>query len=293
MMKTTPLLCALMLAAFCSLRAAPMVPAASPIDKSNFHFFDPTPVEAMRPMNVDGPGRTDSPYTVDAGHFQIEMLLVGYSSYEEVFEGVHYRYDWWSIGPIALKAGLFNNLDLHLIFEPYNHSYEREHGFYAETRSGIGDTTLRLKFNCWGNDRGFTALALMPYYRFATSEEGLGNSSDEAGLIMPLAIQLPAKFHLGFSTGVAKARSDTEIDYHTEYRNSVSLGRELFWESLEGYVEFFSEVSTEKDVGWAGTFNGGLVYWINEDLQLNAGVEVGLTEWADDLFGFLGMGWRY
>ncbi len=261
-------------------------------DKSTYNLLDPTPLELMRPMAVDGPGATDTPYTVDAGHFQIEMLLVGYSSYKDTFEGVRYRYDWWSIGPIALKAGLFNQLDLQLIIEPYNHSHEREHGFSEETRSGFGDTTVRAKLNCWGNDSGPTALALMPYFRFPTSAEGLGNTSIEAGLIMPFSVALPAEFHLSITTSAAKLRSETETDYHTEYINSIGLGRELFWD-LEGYVEFFSMVSTEADVGWAGTFNTGLIYWLSDDLQVNAGVDIGLTSWADDWFGFVGMAWRY
>src|SRR5881296_279630 len=96
-------------------------------DKNGFDFFNPTPIELLRPMTIDGPGATDSPYTVDAGHFQVEMILAGYSAYKNRFEGVPYRYDWWSVGPINLKVGLFNRLDMQLVLEPYNHSFEREH----------------------------------------------------------------------------------------------------------------------------------------------------------------------
>jgi hypothetical protein len=261
-------------------------------DKGEYHLFNPTPIELLRPMTVDGPGETDTPYTVDAGHFQVEMVLLGYSAYENVFEGVNYRYDWWSIGPINLKVGLFNQLDLQLILEPYNHAYEREHGYYAVSSSGLGDTTLRLKLNCWGNDGGPTAFAIMPYFRFPTSEAGVGNTNLEAGLIFPFSLALPAEFHLGLTTKFAKLRSQKDSDYHTEYINSISLARELFWD-LEGYVEFFSAVSTERDVGWAGTFNTGLLYWLSDDLQINTGVEIGLTSWADDWYGFVGMAWRY
>jgi hypothetical protein len=40
-------------------------------DKSAFNLFNPTPAGSLREMNLDGPGTTESPYTVDAGHFQI------------------------------------------------------------------------------------------------------------------------------------------------------------------------------------------------------------------------------
>ena len=42
-------------------------------DKSHYHLFNPTPRELMREFNTDRPDKTESPYTVDAGHFQFEM----------------------------------------------------------------------------------------------------------------------------------------------------------------------------------------------------------------------------
>ena len=49
--------------------------AAAP-DKSTYNLFNPTPRELMREMSTDRPDQTESPYTVDAGHFQMEMDFV-------------------------------------------------------------------------------------------------------------------------------------------------------------------------------------------------------------------------
>ena len=38
-----------------------------------YHLFAPVPRSAMRPLSTDRPDTTESPYTVDAGHFQMEM----------------------------------------------------------------------------------------------------------------------------------------------------------------------------------------------------------------------------
>ena len=35
------------------------------VDKSTFNLFNPTPTEHLRAMDTDGPGSTESPYTVD------------------------------------------------------------------------------------------------------------------------------------------------------------------------------------------------------------------------------------
>ena len=42
-------------------------------NKNGYNIFNPTPVSLMRELNADRPDKTDCPFTVDAGHFQVEM----------------------------------------------------------------------------------------------------------------------------------------------------------------------------------------------------------------------------
>ena len=51
--------------------------AAAP-DKSPYSLFSPTPIDQMRDFSTDRPPKANSPYTVDAGHFQYEADLVSY-----------------------------------------------------------------------------------------------------------------------------------------------------------------------------------------------------------------------
>src|SRR5262245_27264580 len=94
------------------------------VDKSAFNLFNPTPKKYLRPMDTDYPGGTESPYTVDAGHFQIELRWIGYSSDRESFDGVTERIEEWSIAPMNLKLGLLNRMDAELLIEPYTVRYE-------------------------------------------------------------------------------------------------------------------------------------------------------------------------
>ncbi len=265
--------------------------AQTPVDKRGFHLFAPTPVAYMRPLIIDGPGATESPYTVDAGHFQIELTFFGYSSYTDLYEGEMYRLDVGIAGPVNLKVGLLNSLDVQLVLEPYKHVVEREGGYYRETRHGFGDTTVRLKYNLWGNDSGRTALAVTPFITFPTSAAGVGNARVEGGLLLPFSVELPWDSYLGLTSGFASAENVLTSGRNAEFRNSVALGRELSWD-MEAYVEFFSSVTTERGAGWAGSFDLGLIYWLTDNLQLNAGLNIGLTGWADDWYGFAGMAWR-
>jgi hypothetical protein len=261
------------------------------VDKSVFNLFNPTPAEYLRALDTDGPGSTESPYTVDAGHFQVEMTLVSYTSDRESFNGVTQRFEAWAIAPMNLKIGLLNRLDAQLLLETYNVLYEREDGSRT-TRRGYGDTTLRLKYNFWGNDGGRTAFAATPYVKFPTSQDGIGNRAVEGGLVLPLAVELPRSFYLGVTTRFDAVRDEDESGYHAEFINSVAFGHDLFG-SLFGYVEFFSAVSTEQDADWVGTFDTGLIYGITENVQVNLGVNIGVTRSADDWTAFAGMAWRY
>src|SRR5436309_3199384 len=61
------------------LCAAPAASQTPPADKSPFSLFNPTPRTLMREMQTDRPDQTESPYTVDAGHFQLEADFDNYT----------------------------------------------------------------------------------------------------------------------------------------------------------------------------------------------------------------------
>lgn len=261
------------------------------VEKSAFNLFNPTPSQYLREMDTDGPGATESPYTVDAGHFQIELAFVAYTSERDPFEGESYELDAWAIAPMILKVGLLNQLDAQLVLEPYLIVDERV-GTNRLSLRGFGDMTLRLKYNFWGNDDGRTAFAVTPYVRFPTSKEGLGKGSVEGGLILPLSVDLPEDFWLGLTTRFDAVRDWADDGYHAEFINTIALGHDVFG-NLFGYVEFFSAVSTERDASWVGTFDTGLIYSLTDNIQLNAGVNMGVTRSAYDWTGFAGMTWRF
>ena len=202
-----------------------------------------------------------------------------------------YRLEAWAIAPIALKVGLLNRLDVQLVLEPYVRVDERV-GTNRTTLRGFGDTSVRLKSNLWGNDGGRTALAAMPYVKFPTSDEGIGNDRIEGGIILPLSVELPGNFWMGLTARFDAVRDEDDGGYHAEFINSIALGRGLVGD-LFGYVEFFSAVSAERDADWVGTFDTGLIYRLTDNLQLNAGVNIGVTRSADDWNPFAGIAWRY
>jgi len=262
-------------------------------DKGSYHLFNPTPRHLMRDMSTDRPDKTESAYTVDAGHFQVEMDLLNYSYDRDNGLPGDTRIESVLIAPMNLKVGLCNRADLQLMLEPY--TSVRTHiraARQVENQRGFGDVVVRVKANMWGNDGGPTALALMPYVKLPTNQDHLGNNSVEGGLIAPFAMDLPGGWGMGLMTQFDGIRDEGGRGHHLEFINSITFGHQIIGE-LAGYVEFFSAVSTERGSDWVGSFDFGFTYGLTPDIQLDAGLNVGVTRSAEDINPFLGLSWRF
>lgn len=270
-------------------------PVTSPLpNKALYHLFNPTPGELMREMSTDRPDKTESPYTVDAGHFQVEMDIFNYTydRYDADLES-DTRSETWNVAPFNLKMGLLNNVDLQVIFDSFIHqSTDDLTAGESDHTSGIGDLTTRLKINLWGNDGGPTALALMPFVKIPTNSAQLGNTSVEGGLIVPLAVELPAGWGMGLMTELDFLKSDIKSGYDTAFIHSITFSHDIVG-NLAGYLEFFSSVSTQQESDWVGTVDVGLTYALTKDVQLDCGCNFGVTRAADDFNPFVGVSMRF
>lgn len=257
----------MLLAAF----SAPVF-AKSPPPVDAYDLFHPVPREKMREMHTDRPDTTESAYTVDVGHLQIEMDFARYSR-DSGSEA-------WAFATTNFKLGLTSRLDLQVVVP----AFQRVRG----GAEGFGDLTFRLKANLWGNGGGSTAMAVMPFLKLPTAADGLGNDEVEGGLIIPFAAELPGGW--GFGAMLEVDFLADEDGRYAEWIASATVGRDLIGD-LGGFLELVS-VASERE-GWAATFNAGLTYALTEDIQLDAGVGFGLTEAAEDFGAFAGMSIRF
>jgi hypothetical protein len=141
-------------------------------DKSNYTLLNPTPDADMRSFNTDRPPKADSPYSVDAGHFQYETDIAVFSSGDT--GGVQTRN--WTVGDLTFKLGVTNTIDAALQITPYGSTVTNSAAGWTSV-SGVGDTVMRLKFNVLGNDHGAVAVALLPYVKPPTARSGLGRTA--------------------------------------------------------------------------------------------------------------------
>lgn len=246
----------------------------------------------LRDLTTDRPDVTESPFTVDAGHIQIETTLLGYTrSRRDASGAVTGSYE---IATTNLRIGVTERLEVDVVWQPYGIADPR--GGAAVSR-GIGSVDLRAKLNLWGNDGpakpGDTALALLPYVTLPTDgDNGIGESEVAFGLIVPLAIELGDGFGLGLNAAANFTRAPDEQTYDAALLTSASLAYE--WNAVLGtYAEIVWEFSRSGGEGDVVTFDTGLTIALGEDWQFDMGINIGATRAADPIAPFIGLSARF
>ncbi len=270
--------------------------SAAAADKSQYWLFDPTPDRLLREMTSDRPDITESPFTVDAGRVQTETTLFGYARSRPDEDGSFT--DTYELGTTNVRIGVTSNTEVALGWQPYGvvrtHRVSPLSDF---TQSGVGGLELRAKVNLWGNDTfekpGATAMALLPYIVLPTDRHnGISPEFVESGLIVPLALKLTSKLDLDLNGGVAWVREDASVRYHEEYLASASFSYE--WSDRLGtYYEIAARLHTQDPRGDVVLLATGVTYKVRKDLQLDAGVNVGVTPAADRVNPFIGVTKRF
>lgn len=248
---------------------------------------DATPARPLdrREMSTDRPDKTESPYTVDGGRFQIEMDVATYT--RDRSAGV--RTETVGVAPINVKYGLDRATDLQFIVQPYIRRTVTDRRLDKRgTVDGIGDATVRVKRNLWGDDGGRTAFALMPFVTLPTATDGLGAGKVEFGVIAPLAIALSDRIGLGLMTELDVIGQGDGTGYRASFVNSATLGF-----ALTDRLGLYTELFTERGDDWVVTGDVGITFALSDYVQLDAGANLGVTRAADDLAVFVGVSRRF
>lgn len=279
-----------------ALCVCPVLPVAAALavgsGKSGYSLANPVPPGLLRELSTDRPDQTESPYTVDAGHWQIESDLVNHTRDRDRSGGRDVRTTDLRLATLNLKVGLTSRIDLQLMIDPYVSSevVDRVAGSTGKV-SGFGDLTTRLKVNFWGNDGGPTAFAVMPFVKWPLSATGVRNGEAEGGVIFILGYELPA----GWGSAVM-----TEVDFvsdgaggrGTSWINSITFAHNLT-ARLGGYIELFTVTGGTPGLKWQGQLDFGLTYALSPNTQFDLGCNFGVTKSATDYQPFVGVSRRF
>ena len=264
--------------------------SAEPETRSNrYTLFHPTPDSLMRELNTDRPNATESPYTVDAGHGQIELSFLEYSSGSSHGESSH----GISVLPVNLKMGITDRLDLQLVLMPYQRVVSRMNGAPETVSSGFGDVELRTKINFWGNNGGTTAAGIMPFLRFPGGTGGERVGRLEGGLILPFAASLPAGFGVGTMAEFDFNRNAANDGYGVDFVHSIALSHAVGTPALSAYLEYAGVSPVATGSAYSAFVNTGALLMLARNLQVDAGISVGLPRSGRESTVFSGISGRF
>ncbi|MET4105497.1 transporter [Hymenobacter sp. UYP22] len=261
-------------------------PQTCPYDSAHFDLFHPVPRNRLRPLRPDRPGVTESPFTVDAGHFQLEVdaLRLINSRDDEQQERT------WKAAYSVFKLGLSRRTDVQLEVPLYKVEKQRtaEQPNWQSQR-GFGDMTLRVKHNFLGDDQdGPVAMAVVAYGRLPTGRHS-GNGAIEGGLILPVNIELPHKFNLDL-----QVEGDMNFDYETRQHYAQVLPSVALDHEFSDVFSFLVEGVGQWDAlrrRWGASINVAPIFTLTDNLQLDLGTHLALNRRTDREF-FLGLTFR-
>lgn len=234
--------------------------------QAGYHLFKPIPRENMREFSLDRPDITESPQTVDAGHFQFEGDIIKW-----VKEGQGNSPRTISLWNGLYKMGLSANWDIHLGYELFN-IYQDTEG--KKVDDGAGALTLRLKRNLWGNDGDKkSALGAIPYVTFQPGSAFEFNDEIQFGIGFPFSYTLTDKLGLGAQPQIDFI-PDGNGGHDLSFFQSLVIGGPLVGE-LDFYVEtvaFFNQYDNNY------LLNGGLIYNISPNVKIDIATNLGLNK---------------
>jgi hypothetical protein len=242
-----------------------------------------TPKAGLRELSTDRPDATESPFTVDAGHLQLEMDVAGYT--RNRLDGV--KTTEWVLAPFNLRYGLTPSTEVGIFVTPHLQVTEQVRNGPKTKLRGMGDTTLRFKANFWGNDGGPNAFGAFVDLRLPTASDGLGSDKVEGALTFPVAYEIGAGWEGAAMTSVEFVHNGAE--HRAVWINTITFARDLA-ENLGGFLELTSAAGDGPHVA---TFNCGLTRKLADNVQLDCGVNIGISRTAPDLALFVGVSRKF
>lgn len=238
-----------------------------------FSLVDPVPADKLRDLATDRPDLTEGPFTVDAGHVQLEMDAVVGS-----FEGSALGVD---VVGLNARVGLTDAVDMHLILPTVGAVFDQE-----RSTPSFGDLLLRLKWNLFGNAEGDIAVAVLPYVVVPADTVVTG------GLILPVNFNLPWELGLGSMIQVELVRggdANEEIDALVVV--SASLAKNVV-DNVGVYVEGLAQTQVTGVNGelWAST---GTTWAPTANLQFDLGARARVVGGDPRVEGFVGAAFRH
>lgn len=240
------------------------------------------------PICADRPGLATATCTVPAGMVQVEIGLIDWTR-DRADDA---RTSEVIIGATAISLGVTDGFHIDVALSPYNRITVRE-GDARERVSGLGDMAIAAKYRLT-SDSAPVQLALRPFVKIPTARRSVGNGKVEGGLIVPIDYAIPrSQLSLTVAPELDVNADGDAAGHHLATAQVVSLGA-----TLSPRLSAAAELWGYWDFDPAGTVRqyavgGSAAYLLSDDVQVDAGIVVGLNRDTPDFELYSGIAFRF
>jgi len=239
---------------------------------------------AVPPICTDRPTKANAVCTVPAGKLQLESSLASWS----LTRAAGTRTRLMSLGSTAVKLGVTEKSDLQVGITPYIR-LKVEGGKDA---GGFGDIVVRFKQRLT-NDGASVQVAVIPLLKLPTAARGIGNDKVEGGLAVPVSFALFGRMAMTFGPEVDLLTDGDGHGRHAAILNLVNIAGPIA-QRLTLAGELWTNINFDPDgTIMQASADAALSYSLSNNVQLDAGANIGLTRDTADAELYAGASIRF
>lgn len=240
-------------------------------------------IHAEEPLVTDRPDQTESSVTVPRGSLQLEL---GTTYTEESGDSRTLSYP-----ELLLRWGVHERLELRFGIPGFTTEFE------GPDSTRFEDTEVGLKVYMFAEDGWRPEMAFLGSLSLPTGADDVSadrvNPSFRFAFSHGLSDRVGLAYNLGMTwdTDIASTPTGLSRDTIAFFQYTVAVGVDLT-DRWGAYGELFGDIPAESGAKAAHSLDGGVTYLIQDNLQWDAFVGVGLNDEADDWFIGTGLSFR-
>jgi hypothetical protein len=236
-----------------------------------------------QPICADRPSKSTGECTVPAGHWQVETGLIDWSHSSSG--------DMTTVGSSLVKTGLGNRADIELGLTPFQSMRTDSDGAHQRD-SSFGDLVARVKYRLTADDAA-VQVALDPFVKLPTANHRLGNGKVESGVLVATSAAVGKGLTLSFDPELDWVADADGDGHHLATQQVLNLGVAAT-EKLALSAELWGRWDWDPSgTGKQASADTSIAYLLNNNLQLDAGANLGLNSQTPDVEFYAGVSVRF
>lgn len=227
-------------------------------------------------IDTDRPDQTESASTVPKKWVQFEMGFLKQKNYTDE--------DYFQHPSLLTKYGIGKRLEIRLITEWATFKYKAVNGVYSVT--GINSVQLGGKVNFFDEKGIRPKTSLIAHYDFGRLRTLYKDSIDGLNFRFTLQNTISKVVSIGYNIGMEWDRFGSPPACIYTFAPGFNIGEKWY-----GYIEIFGSIW--KDEKPETSIDGGIAYFVTDNLKLDISSGFGISKAAPDWYVAIGGSFRF